>query len=111
LAIGKPGNLIPGGTGIGFLNSDFFRVGDDDVEAAAVDDGYLLVAIPGEGELETGGKGFVQAWRQDAVVGDVRQLPQGGEDGFARREDKGVLDEGAVRVLLGHGELGGDDGA
>ena len=95
----------------GFLDADFFGVGDDDVEAAAQRDGDFLGTIAGEGELEAGGKGLVQAGRQQSLEGDVGQLAQRAQNSLAGREEQGVLHERAVRVFERHGEFGGDDGA
>ena len=94
-----------------FLYADFFRISDDDVETAAVNDRDGFVAIARECELEAGSECFVQARWKDAIVRHVGQFAQRAEDRFAGGEDERVLYERAVRVVLRHCKFGGDDRA
>ena len=102
---------LPGAVACGLLDADFLGIGDDDVEAAAVNDGDGFVAVAGERELEAGRECFVHTWRQDPLVRHVGQFTQRAENGFTGGEDERVLHERAVRVVLRHCKFGGDDGA
>ena len=95
----------------GFLDADFFGVGDDDVEAAAQRDGNGFVAVAREGELEAGGKRLVQPRGEQAVKRNIGELAQGAQDGFAGCEHQRVFNKRAIGIFQRHGELGGDNGA
>ena len=94
-----------------FLDAYLLGVGDDDVEAAAPGDRDLLVAVAGESELQARSEGFVEARRQETLIGHICQLPQRTENRLAWCKDQGVFDEWAVGIFEGKREFGGDDAA
>ena len=90
--------------------TDFFRVGNDQVVTATRLSLYVLFSAR-VFDLQIGEKIAVEVGRQNFLVWHTAEFAQAFDNRGAGREDQGVFHKIAVGITQGHRKLGGDNRA